>query len=189
MIQNFIEWAFRLFGHYGSFGLFFLAFIESSFFPIPPDLLLITLGLADPSKVFFYALICTIGSVSGGIFGYLIGSYGGRPILEKLFSKQKVDKVHNIFEKYEWWVIFLAGFTPMPYKLFTIGAGAFYIDFKKFVFASIFGRGSRFFLIAVLIYYFGEAIVIFLDNNFGIYTLLLGLTLLLCGLIFKKYKK
>ena len=118
LINSLISWTNNTFQ--GWYGLFILAFIESSFFPIPPDLLLIALCLAKPSLGLFFALICTIGSVLGAMFGYGIGYYGGKPLLLRLFSSSKVSKVHNLFERYEAWAIFIAGFTPIPYKVFTI---------------------------------------------------------------------
>ena len=164
-----IEWTNRTF--VGAYGLFVLAFIESSFFPVPPDLVLIALSLAEPSLALYFALICTIGSVLGAMFGYGIGYYGGKPILIKLFSESKVNKVHKLFQKYEAWAIFIAGFTPIPYKVFTIAGGAFYVNFKKFVIASVFSRGLRFFIEAVLIIYFGDVIVGFLSKDFNLYSL------------------
>jgi len=121
-------------------ALFLLAFAESSFFPLPPDVLLMALTLGNPSWGMYYAAVSMVGSVLGGMFGYLIGWYGGRPILLKFMGQDRVATIHEAFEKYEGWAILIAGFTPIPYKIFTIGAGAFYVNFKVFVLASVISR-------------------------------------------------
>jgi membrane protein YqaA with SNARE-associated domain len=153
-------------------ALFLLAFAESSFFPIPPDILLIVMALNNPDQALFYALICTLGSALGGAAGYGIGIAGGRPLLKRFVSKEKISMVHNYFEKYEAWAIGIAGFTPIPYKIFTISAGAFYIDFIKFVLVSFLSRGARFFLVAGLIAFFGEYITGFINRYLNILSVL-----------------
>ncbi len=153
-------------------ALFLLAFAESSFFPIPPDILLIVMALNAPDHALFYALVCTIGSAAGGVFGYGIGISGGRPILKRFVSEEKIELVHSYFEKYEAWAIGIAGFTPIPYKIFTISAGAFYIDFIKFVLVSFLSRGARFFLVAGLIVLFGEYITDFINKYFNLLSIL-----------------
>jgi len=164
LINGFVTWTNENFGSFGSPGLFTLAFMESSFFPVPPDLLLISFTLANPELAFFFALICTLGSVFGGMFGYGIGYVGEQLVLEKFFSKRKIERVHKLFEKYETWAILIAGFTPIPYKVFTISAGVFYVNFKKFVVASFIGRGARFFLVALLTKLYGQTVIDFLDK-------------------------
>jgi membrane protein YqaA with SNARE-associated domain len=164
---------------YGPLALFVIAFAESSFFPVPPDILLITLGLIKPSFALYLAAITTIGSVLGGMFGYFIGIKGGKPILERLVKKEKILIVHNYFEKYEAWAIFIAGFTPIPYKVFTIAAGVFYIDFKRFVLASILGRGGRFFIVATLIMFFGDQIKSLISKYFNIFSIIFVVLLIL----------
>lgn len=151
--------------------LFVLSFAESSFFPIPPDFLLIALCMMKPELSFYLATICTVGSVLGGMFGYFIGLKGGLPILRKFFSEDKIEAVHKYFEKYEHWAIGVAAFTPIPYKVFTISAGVFYINFKIFVLMSILGRGGRFFLVAGVFYFFGEEIKKYLFKYFDIFTI------------------
>lgn len=163
---------------YASIALFILAFAESSFFPVPPDVLLIALSLGEPGRGGFFATICTGGSVLGGAFGYLIGYTGGKVLLRRLISKEKIDLVHRYFEKYEAWAIGIAGFTPVPYKIFTISAGAFYINFKKFAFVSLLSRGARFYMVAGLIYLFGPRINKFIDSYFNILTVIFILLLL-----------
>ena len=164
LFNGLVVWTNNVFGASGSYGLFLLAFMESSFFPVPPDVLLIALSLADPSKALWFAFICTAGSVMGGMFGYLIGYLGEMAILKKLVSEHKIQKVHNMFNKYEALAILIAGFTPVPYKVFTIAGGVFYINFKKFVLMSIISRGARFFLEAALIIFYGAEIMSFIDR-------------------------
>jgi len=182
------DWTLAHFGSMGWLGLFILAFMESSFFPIPPDILLLVLALAEPNKAYFFALITTLGSVLGAFLGYYIGTLGEKYILEKLFSKRKIDKVHRLFEKYEGSAVFIGGFTPLPYKLFTIAAGAFYVDLKKFIIASILSRGLRFFGIAFLIHQFHDQIENLILNYFNIISIILGVIVILY-IIYKKWKK
>lgn len=189
LVNNLIQWTEKVFAPLGSFGLFILAFMESSFFPIPPDLLLIVLVLADPSKAMFYALVCTLGSVIGGMFGYFIGLKGGLPILHKFVKEKKIRKVHYYFNKYEAWAVGIAGFTPLPYKVFTISAGVFYINFKKFVLASIIGRGGRFFLEATLLMMYGQAMVNFINDYFGILSIVGVIILIVIYVLYKKIIK
>lgn len=186
IVQKLVEWTTQTFQPLGWWGLFILAFIESSFFPIPPDILLIILSLADPSKAWFYALICTIGSTLGGLFGYLIGHIGEAAVLRKMFSEEKIQGVHKYFHKYDAWAIFIAAFTPIPYKVFTIAAGVFHIELGRFTVASIIGRGMRFFIVAGLIYWKGQQMVDFIDKYFEIITIIV---VLFVGLLYYGYKK
>lgn len=158
-------------------ALFGIAFAESSFFPIPPDLLLIPLCLANPKMALGYAAVCTAGSVLGGMFGFLIGLKGGRPLLLKVFSNRKVALVEAYFRKYDVWAVGIAAFTPIPYKVFTIAAGVFDLDFKRFVLTSVVGRGWRFFLVAGLIMIFGETIRYFLSKYFELAVTLIAIAL------------
>ena len=152
-------------------ALFIIAFAESSFFPIPPDILLITMALIAPEEAFYLALICAFGSVLGGVFGYFLGWAGGRPFLHRVFSEEKIFMVKRAYEKYEVWAIAVAGFTPIPYKVFTLSAGAFEIPFKPFVAASAASRSARFFLVAAAIYFWGEPVKILLEKYFNWFTL------------------
>jgi membrane protein YqaA with SNARE-associated domain len=149
---------------YGAWALFLIAFAESSFFPIPPDVLLIPLCLGDPSRALWFATLCSLGSVLGGIAGYAIGFYGGRPLVYKLFPDERVRAVERYYDRYNAWAIGIAGLTPLPYKIFTISGGACAIDFKVFVVASVISRSIRFFAVATLIYFFGEPIQAFIDE-------------------------
>lgn len=159
--------------------LFLIAFAESSFFPIPPDTIQIPLSLINPQLSFIYATISTIGSVLGGMFGYFIGNKGGKPIVNKIISDEKLYKVKLLYQKYDVWAIFIAGFSPIPYKIFTLSAGLFDLDFKRFILASFVGRGSRFFIVATLIFIFGETIKYFLDKYLEL--AIIGFTILLIG--------
>lgn len=171
---------------YSQLALFLLAFAESSFFPVPPDLLLIALALINPGLSLILASICTVGSVIGGMFGYLIGFVGGKPLLEKFVSRPKIRLVRDYFQKYEAWAIGIAAFTPIPYKVFTIASGVFYIDFLKFVYVSVLGRGGRFFLVAGTIALFGERIKRLIEDYFDIFSIAFVVLLIGGFYVFKK---
>ena len=147
--------------------LFGLAFAESSFFPIPPDVLLIALGVVNPERAVWYAVVCTAGSVIGGAAGYTIGLYGGRPILYRIFNQVKVAAVERLYDRYNAWATGIAGLTPIPYKVFTIGGGAFKIDFRVFMLASLASRGLRFMAEGILLYFFGGMVKTFLYDQFN----------------------
>ncbi len=189
LFNGLVEWTNNVFGSMGSYGLFLLAFMESSFFPVPPDVLLIALALADPSKALWLAFVCTAGSVIGGMFGYLIGRIGEIEILERLVSHKKIEKVHNLFNKYEALAILIAGFTPVPYKVFTIAGGVFYINFKKFVLMSIISRGARFYIEAVLILFYGAEIMSFIDKYFNWTTILITIGIIMIYFLYRRFKK
>ncbi|MBI3089114.1 MAG: DedA family protein [Candidatus Tectomicrobia bacterium] len=156
MLHSLIAWTIH-WAHtpYAWPALFLLAFAESSFFPIPPDVLLIALVLVDPSLAEYYATVCMLGSVLGGMFGYLIGVKGGRPLLERFVAQRKILVTRLYFERYGAWAVGIAAFTPIPYKVFTIAAGVFAANFPRFVWASVLGRGGRFFLVALTLKVFG----------------------------------
>lgn len=167
---------------YGVWALAAIAFAESSIFPVPPDVLLIALCLGNPAGALGYAAASTAGSVLGGMAGYGIGYGGGRPIMERLFSRARVERVHQAFQRYEAWAVAIAGFTPVPYKVFTIGAGVFYVDFKVFVLASVLSRGARFFLVAGLLYAYGDPVRAFIERYFEALTVVF-VALLLAGFV------
>ena len=175
---------------YGTWALFVLAFCESSFFPLPPDILLIALAVAVPKKSFKYALICSIGSVLGGCFGYLIGwkfmaTIGNKIILFYDFS-DKFNYIGELYKAYDAWAVGVAGFTPIPYKAFTISAGAFGINFPVFILASLVSRSARFFLIGGLIYRFGPRIQSFIEKYFNMLAIAFTV-LLIAGFVAIKY--
>ena len=167
-----IKWVERVIIPYGATGIFWHAFAESSFFPIPPDVTLIMLSLASPKSSLWFSLVCTLGSVAGAAAGYIIGRKGGRPLLEKVVSEGKIELVQRYFQKYDVWAIAIAGFTPIPYKLFTVSGGVFYINFIRFIIASILSRGARFFMVGGLIFLFGEPIKAFIDKYFNLLSVL-----------------
>jgi len=159
-----------LFLHYGVWGLFAVAFAEASFFPVPPDLLLIPLALLNPRLALWYAFVCTVASVAGGVFGHYLGSRAGRPLLNRLFSARSIERVDVLFSRYGGWAVGIAAFTPIPYKVFTIAAGAFGMDRAPVIIASVIGRGGRFFLEAALIMVLGRSGLAFISRNFELIT-------------------
>lgn len=163
------------------FFLFFLALSEASFFPVPPDILLIALGLAAPKKSMRWATICLAGSVIGGLLGYTLGYYFmemiGDKILELYHLMDKYAEVQTLYQRYDAWAVAAGGFTPLPYKLFTITAGAFRINLFTFAIASIISRGLRFYLVAGAIYFFGPRVRYFLEKYFNLFTIIFALLL------------
>ena len=177
---------------YGMPALFILAFAESSFFPIPPDVLLIALAMGKRSKAFRFALVCSIGSIIGGIAGYSIGHFAwwsGKNVYSSLalfffdhvpgFSVDIFQKIRSQYELNNILIVFTAGFTPIPYKIITITSGAFNINFPMFLLASSVSRTVRFFLVSLLIWKFGEPITTFIDKYFNLLTIIF--TILLVG--------
>lgn len=177
---------------YGAPALFLLAFAESSFFPIPPDALLIALVLGSTAQAFRFASICTIGSITGALLGYTLGHFlwwtpAGEftGIAEFFFANipgftnQTFYKIEEMYKAYDFWIIFTAGFTPLPYKVFTISSGAFNINIVMFIIASVISRGARFFLVAFLIWKFGPQLKGFIDKYFN--WLAIAFTVLLIG--------
>ncbi len=159
---------------YGTTALAGLSFAESVFFPVPPDPLLMALSLSKPRRAYYYAAVCSAASVAGGIAGYYIGLtlFGtiGEPILQFYGAMEKYELVQGYFRTYDAWAVGIAGFTPIPYKVFTISAGAFQISFFVFVAASVVSRSARFFLVAGLIKKFGGPIRNFIDRYFNLLT-------------------
>ncbi|MFH1420406.1 MAG: YqaA family protein, partial [Candidatus Aenigmatarchaeota archaeon] len=186
---NLIAWAQAAFAGWGPLGLFAVAFMESSFFPIPPDLLLIPMALAMPELALFYALIATIGSVLGSVFGYYIGVKGGRPILRKFASERSIDKVDNYFKKYGNAAIAIAAFSPIPYKIFTIAAGVFRHRLHSLILVSIPFRGARFFMSAAIIMLWGKDIIAFFDSGFDVFTLAIAAVAVVIYVVYRKLKK
>lgn len=137
-----------------------VSFVESSVFPIPPDVMLIPMVLGKPAKAWQYAFITTIASIVGGIFGYALGYFAfeliGEPFVQAFGYQQLYAQVVNWFDTYGFFAVLVAGFTPIPYKLFTIAAGASQMALVPFVIASIFGRGLRFFLVAGIVSHLGK---------------------------------
>ena len=160
-------------------ALALLAFTEASFFPIPPDVLLMALALSMPKMSYRYALVATIGSVLGAALGYFIG-WGLWDALSGHFylyvpgvTESGFAAVGELFSEYDFWIIFAAGFTPIPYKIFTIAAGVFAINFPVFMLASLIGRGLRFYLVAALFYYMGQPARAIIEKYFNLLTVIL----------------
>ena len=175
---------------WGALALFLFAFAESSFFPIPPDVLLIALCIGATARSFRFSAICLVGSIVGAIAGYGIGYFLWQTpsgeytaianfFFAHVFTEESFLRVQNLYNQYNFWIVFTAGFTPLPYKLFTISGGLFHIDFIMFIIASVVSRGLRFFLIGVLIWKFGSPIKTFIDKYFNI--LAIVFTVLLIG--------
>jgi len=175
---------------YGSLALIILAFAESSFFPVPPDVLLIALAISIPKKSFFYALETTVSSVVGGILGYYIGialmDIIGWKIIDFYNARELFTQLFQTFNEYNFWAVLIAAITPIPYKVFTISAGAANANFGVFMLASIMGRSFRFFAVGTLIYIFGERIKNFIDKYFN-WLSILFVVLLVGGFIIIKY--
>lgn len=171
-------------------ALFVLAFAESSFFPIPPDVLLIALAISVPTRALYYALVCSVGSVLGGMLGYLIGyqfmELIGIHIVELYGFTSQWEYVKVLYDQWAALAVFVAGFSPVPYKVFTIAGGACKINFPVFVLASAVSRSARFFIVAVLIYYFGAPIRSFIDRYFNLLAIVFTV-LLVGGFILIKY--
>lgn len=177
---------------YGALALFILSFAEASFFPIPPDALLIALVLGSQTKAFKLAMNCSIASVLGALLGYSIGYFlwWSNPnefsSIAQFFFKnipgfnEKIFySVKSLYDTWDFWIIFTAGFTPIPYKVFTISGGAFQINLLMFILASVISRSARFFLVAFLIWKYGESIKNFIDKYFNY--LAIAFTALLIG--------
>lgn len=174
---------------YATLSLFLIAVAEASFFPIPPDVLLIALGISLPGRAFWYALICSAGSVLGSCLGYLIG-YGlfelvGRPIISFYGLWEEFDYIRARFHENAFLAIAVAGFTPIPYKLFTIAAGVCKVNLLTLLLASAFSRSGRFFAEGALIYFFGGQVRVFIERYFNILTLVFVVLLVLGYLLLK----
>ena len=163
-----------------------ISFAESSFFPIPPDILLIPMALASKAKAIFYAFICTFFSVLGGILGYAIGYFFFNSVGIYIVELYHLENSFSVFEDYykEFGILIVlgAGITPFPYKFITIASGVFGLNIFLFIVVSIIGRGLRFYLIAILLYFFGEKIKLIIDKYFNILTIVFFI--LLVGSVF-----
>lgn len=172
----------------GVWGLAINSCVESFFLIPPPDFLLIAMDLANPQKALYYAFVCTLASAVGGGIGYAIGFWGGRPAFKFLFKKHidKLDKVEEMYKEYGSFAVFFSAFTPVPYKIFTIGSGILKMNFFKFFFVSLLGRGSRFFLVSLVLMFFGEAVKKYLELVILVVTILI---IIFCVIVYKKIKK
>ncbi|WP_177504869.1 YqaA family protein [Anaerosinus sp.] len=185
LIDLLLEW--------GMLGLIIVTFTESFCSPILPDVILLPMALANPNMAIYYGTVATFVSVLGGFIGYWIGHKWGMPVVHKVMPAKYAYKIQEFSESDNVsWTIFLAAMSPIPYKCVSISAGAFNVKWSVFIVASIFGRAKRFFLEAVIIYYFGEPAVRYFQNNtkeVAIYSLLLVLVLGGAIYLYKRYKK
>ena len=169
-------------------ALLLIAFAESSFFPVPPDVLLIAMGVGAPHRALGFAALCLVGSVTGGMAGYVIG-LGLWSVISGWFfayipgfTPEVFEKVSTLYHDNAFWAVFAAGFSPIPYKVFTLAAGVAQINFPTFVMASILSRGLRFFLIGGALRVFGPSIKQLLEKYFDLFTILF-LVLLIGGFV------
>ena len=155
-----------------SWFLVTVSFAESSFFPIPPDVLLIPMVLANRLRAWFYALICTLSSVTGGIIGYLIGflfySNIGSLIVDLYGLSNSFDNFENYYNQWGFWIVLGGGFTPFPFKFITIASGVFGLNIFLFIIVAIVARGLRFYLISSLLFIFGDQIRNLIDKYFNL---------------------
>ncbi len=174
----------------GSWALFFIALLESSVFPIPPDVLLIALCVGGVTKSYRFALICTAGSLVGGVIGYGIGYWAfeliGEPIVKAYHGEAVMEKIKLWYDTYGFWGNLFAAVTPIPYKVFTIASGAFKFSIHEFLLASIIGRSLRFFAVATLLYFFGAQIRAAIDKYFNLFATVF-MILLLGGFLALKF--
>jgi membrane protein YqaA with SNARE-associated domain len=182
MLQSLYERILRLAaGPNALAALLAVSFVESSFFPIPPDILLIPMILARPRDAWRLAALCMLASVAGGLLGYAIGYFLfdaiGRPILEFYNAMDRYDALKAGFQEWGVWIIILKGMTPIPYKLITIASGVAQFDLRLFVAASIVSRSLRFFLIAALVWWFGDPVREFIERRLMLVTSLFAVGL------------
>ena len=191
MIRRLYDWTMGLAGHrHAVWALAAISFAESSFFPIPPDILLIPMVLAAREKAWFYAAVCTAASVAGALLGYMIGAflYDGlaQPILDFYGYADRFAAFQAAYQEWGAWIVGGAGFTPFPYKVITIASGAVDLNLTVFVIASLLSRGARFFIVAGLLWSFGPPIRRLIENNLPLLTILF-FVLLLGGFVALKY--
>lgn len=175
MMKRTYDWMMRMAGHRKApQALFWVAFIESSVFPIPPDVMLVPMVLRQRLKAWTYATICTVGSVIGGLAGYAIGYFLfeliGQPVLNFYGYGDKFQDAAAMFNAWGVWILIIKGMTPFPYKVLTIAAGAFGMNLVAFMLASIVARAMRFYLVAGLLYWFGEPIRDFIEKRLSLVT-------------------
>ena len=193
-IKKIYDWVLELSNKPNSnYSISILSFSEAFFFPIPPDVLLIPLCLGNRKKSWNFALLCSVFSIIGGLLGYYIGKtlWWSIPGVEyshlaSLFmeyipgvNEEGFNNIKRLYEKWDFWIVFTAGFTPIPFKLITLSSGTFNINFGMFFLASVISRSARFFLLASLIKFFGEDIAYFIEKYFNLLALLF--TFLLIG--------
>jgi membrane protein YqaA with SNARE-associated domain len=175
MLRRLYDWVLRLAEHPKAlWALATVSFVESSFFPIPPDAMLLPMVLANRTKAWLIAGVCTIASVAGGFLGYAIGYFlfetAGKWVIELYGLQKGFAEYQEQFNEWGLWIILIKGLTPIPYKIVTIASGAAHFDLLTFGLASIATRGARFYLVAALLYFFGEPIRSFVEKHLTLVT-------------------
>jgi membrane protein YqaA with SNARE-associated domain len=191
MLRSLYDWMMRLArDRRAPWWLAAVSFAESSFFPIPPDAMLIPMILANPRRAFFIASVCTLASVAGGFLGYAIGYWLleglGRPILAAYGQTANLEAFQKTFLEYGWWFIVIKSMTPIPYKLITIASGAAHFPLASFAMASVISRGMRFFLVAALLWLVGDPIREFVEKRLTLVTTVF-VVLVLGGFVIARY--
>jgi membrane protein YqaA with SNARE-associated domain len=191
MLRRLYDWTMALAARpRAEWALAGVAFAESSFFPIPPDILLIPMVLAGRAKAWRYAAVATASSVVGGLAGYLIGAFLfeeiGRPLLEFYGYTARFQQFANSYNEWGAWIVFAAGLTPFPYKVITIASGATGLDILIFMAASVAARGGRFFVVAALLYWIGPPVRAFIERRLGL-VFTVFVVLLVGGFVVARY--
>ena len=191
MLRRLYDYTMRLAGHRRAMpALATVSFIESSVFPIPPDVMLIPMVLADRQRAWLIALVCTLASVAGGLAGYAIGFFlweaVGQPIIELYGRLDQFQDFQGMYNEAGAWIVFFAGITPFPYKVITIASGVTQLDLVVFTVASVAARGLRFFIVAGLLWYFGPPIRAFIERRLGL-LFVLFCVLLIGGFVAVRY--
>jgi len=178
VVQKFIEFADT---PWAGVFLFVHSFMESAFLPGAHDIFLVAVSVAHPVRAmcFIFALYSVIGSVLGGCFAYGLGQFGGRPLFRKIFRERITAKVEDHFQKYGIWAVAIAGFTPLPYKVFSIAAGIFKVNFLSFVFVSLITRAMRFYLVCSILYAVGPDVKDYVDDSFDVFSIICVIIIIL----------
>jgi membrane protein YqaA with SNARE-associated domain len=191
MLRRLYDWCIGAAGKpYATWLLGAISFAESSFFPVPPDVMLIPMSLARPERAYRYAAICTLTSVAGGILGYLIGSmlYDsiGQWVVHTYGYGDKIEAMREAYREYGVWIILLKGLTPIPYKLVTIAAGISAFNFPLFILLSLVTRGARFFVIAFLLHRYGDQARHIIEKRLGMWAAISAATIVIGFVIVAK---
>lgn len=192
MIRSLYNWTMKLAGHHHAGRvLAFISFIESSFFPIPPDTLLIPMVIEKREKAWNYAFVCTLASVLGAFLGYAVGMFFfeviGQPIISLYGKAEEFRNLQAVFDKNGWWIVFTAGLTPFPFKVITIASGLFALNPLVFLIGCIVSRGMRFYAVAALLWKYGPPVRAFIDKHLGWLTVAFCLLLVGGYFLFKLF--
>jgi membrane protein YqaA with SNARE-associated domain len=191
MLRHLYDWCIAAAGKpYAAWLMGVISFVESSFFPIPPDVMLIPMSLARPDKAYFYATVCTVTSVAGGVLGYFIGSalYDsvGLWLIHLYGYGDKVEAFREAYAQWGGWIILLKGLTPIPYKIVTIASGFAGYNLPMFIGLSVLARGGRFFLLAFLLHRYGAQARVIIEERLGLWVTI-GAIVLVGGIIAALY--